>query len=105
VSEQGHNAGDRRRVREQEKADKLTEQQHIDDLRVILSMPAGRRVLRHVLFDLCHLNESSYNPSGQLFAANEGRRTVAVELERELIEVDLEGWLTLQREHHVKSDV
>lgn len=99
------NAADRRRVREQEKRNQFIDKQHTEDLREILSTPSGRRVLRHVLFDLCHLDETSYNPSGQLFAANEGRRTVAVELERELRDAHLEGWLTLLREQHVKPDV
>lgn len=105
MSEQETHAGDRAQVKKREKQGEREQQRIENDLRAVLAMPEGRRVLASLIFEKCHLNQTSYHPSGQQFACNEGRRSVGVELQADIMAADFDLWLKLLAEHHVKPDV
>jgi hypothetical protein len=101
------NASSARAVEKKAQREKRLEQQKVEDLRTLLALPAGRRVLIRLLFDedWCRVYATSYHPSGQQFAANEGRRGVGAQLMAELMNADLEGFLSLVREHQTDPPV
>jgi hypothetical protein len=103
--EQVDNAANPKKVREKGRKEDREERQRDDDLRELLASDVGRRFLRRLIFDVCHLNQTSIHPSGQQFAVNEGARGVGVKLQGEIMAADIEGWIRLLREHHVKPDV
>lgn len=82
------NAADARQVREVGRKEKRADQQRSEDLRAMLSMSEGRRILARLLFEDCRLFDSVIHPSGQQFAFLEGRRSIATELFDELLRVD-----------------
>lgn len=97
------NAADPKAVRESGRKEKRREQQAEDDLRALLQQPAGRRFLMRLIAQKCHTFQTSYHPSGQQFAANEGRRGVGVELMTEIMALDPEAWITMLREQATQA--
>lgn len=63
------------------------------DLQAIMKLPEGRRFMVRML-DLCHWTQASYTgePSGRPDAYNEGRRSVAIRLNLELMRVTPREW-------------
>lgn len=103
LPEKPYNAADPESVRDRKRREKRTDDEYAEDLRQLLTLPAARRFLRRLIFEECHLNETSYHASGQQFAANEGRRGVGAQLQAEIMHADLEGWIALVRESQGKS--
>lgn len=97
MSEEEFNAADPTKVRDRGRKQKREEQQELEDLRELLKLPAGRRFLWRML-ERCAVWKTSFHPSGQVFAANEGRRGVGVELMTDLITADPQAWIDLQQE-------
>lgn len=91
------NAADPKQVRARGLKEKRQEEQELEDLRELLNLPAGRRFLWRQL-ERCAVWKTSFHPSGQVFAANEGRRGVGVELMTQIIEADPQAWIALQQE-------
>lgn len=100
MSEETFNAADPRKVQERRRTEKRQQDQAREDLRELLALPAGRRFLWRLIKDeeWCGFFRTSYDPSGQRFAANEGRRGVGVQLVGEIMNVDPKAWVTLQQE-------
>jgi hypothetical protein len=96
------NAADPQAIRAKGRKSKRDDEQRDEDLRELLALPSGRRFLRRLIFIECALNQTSYHPSGQTFAFNEGRRGVAAQLQGEIMSANLEGWFQLIREDLVK---
>lgn len=92
-----YNAADPKAVKERGRKEKHAEEQARDDLRELLRLPAGRRFLWNHLAT-CAVWQTSFHPSGQQFAHNEGRRSVGVELMTRIIEADPQAWIDLQQE-------
>lgn len=99
MSEQpeSYNAADPKAVKERGRKEKRADEQAHEDLRELLQHPCGRRFLWRQLA-ACSVWQTSFHPSGQQFAANEGRRSVGVELMTQIIEADPQGWISLQQE-------
>ncbi|HXH24035.1 MAG TPA: hypothetical protein VNI78_02225 [Vicinamibacterales bacterium] len=97
MSEEEFNAADPKAVKERKRKEKREDEQAQEDLRELLRHPFGRRHLWRML-QKCHVWRSSFHPSGQQFAANEGRRSVGVELMSEIIEADPQAWIDMQQE-------
>lgn len=91
------NAADPSQVRERGRKDKREIEKAQDDLRAVLALPQGRRFLWRLLAT-CGTNKSSFHPSGQVFAHNEGRRSVGVEVMVDIIEADPQAWIGMQQE-------
>jgi hypothetical protein len=104
MSEEIVNASNPRTVKKGEDREKRQIREREDDLREILATAAGRRFLRRLIFVECRVHETSYHSSGQLFAAQEGRRGVGAQLQGEIMNASLEGWLTLEREQFSAPD-
>lgn len=95
--EEPYNAGSAKQVRARGRKEAKLEAQATEDLKALLESPAGRRFLWRLL-GKCGVWQTSFHPSGQQFAANEGRRGVGVELVTEIIETDPQAWIDLQQE-------
>lgn len=91
------NAANPAQVRDRGRKQKHEEEQELVDLRELLKLPAAQRFLWRQL-EKCHVWASSFHPSGQVFAANEGRRGVGVELMTQIIEADPQAWIDLQQQ-------
>lgn len=91
------NAADPKAVNERKRKDKRTDERAQDDLRAVLALPAGRRLLWRLL-ETCGTWKSSFHTSGQIFACNEGRRGVGVEMMAAIAEADPQAWIDMQQE-------
>lgn len=70
------------------------------DLLVVMALPEGRRFLLTLLQQCCH-NGTTFNESHAKASFNEGRRSVAVEVERRMKNADFNRWLqvmTIERQ-------
>jgi hypothetical protein len=99
MSEEGeqYNAADPKKVRDRKRKEQDQDAQALEDLREMLRQPFGRRFLWNMLAS-CDVWKTSFHPSGQQFAANEGRRGVGVELMTQIIEADPQAWIDMQQE-------
>jgi hypothetical protein len=95
--EENYNAADPQAVKTRRRKEKDADAQDAEDLRELLRYPFGRRFLWRML-GKCAVWKTSFHPSGQQFAANEGRRSVGVELMTNIIEADPQSWIDLQQE-------
>ena len=68
-----------------------------EDLRAVISTPEGRRFVRRVLAS-CGMRESTFNTNALVMASNEGRRSVAVWLEGEVIDAGEDHYFRLLKE-------
>jgi len=59
---------------------KETERKRIDDLKAVLDLPQGRRLLFDIIYRQCGFYNSSYNMEHTIMAYNEGKKEVAREL-------------------------
>lgn len=96
------NAADPQAVREKGRKEKRAEDEQQQELRELLEIPAFRKFVGRLIFTECHLLETSFHPNGQQFAANEARRGVGSQLQAEIMNASLEGWISLLRERQVK---
>lgn len=65
-----------------------------NDIRTILRMPEGRRFLMRVL-DMTGFRDSIFNENPHILAYNEGRRSIGVQIEEDLILTDAAGYASL----------
>lgn len=95
-----YNTADSEQVGNRRRSEKRERENELEDLRAVLELPAGRRLLWRLITaeEWCGVFRSSYHPSGQQFAANEGRRGVGVQLMGELMELDPQAWIAMQSE-------
>lgn len=68
-----------------------------EDLRAVLSTPEGRRFVRRVL-SVCGMRDSTFNTNALSMAHLEGRRSVAVWLEGEVIDSGEDHYFRLLKE-------
>lgn len=73
---------DESRVNEQRKRDKLAREQEVEDLRYVMANPRGRRFFYRLVYEICGVENSSWNPSA-LIHFNEGRRSVGIDVKNE----------------------
>lgn len=65
-----------------------------NDIRTILRMPEGRRFLMRVL-DMTGFRDNIFNENPHILAYNEGRRSIGVQIEEDLILTDAAGYASL----------
>lgn len=86
-----------RRPTRVDKRQKLLDAEHAENMRFVLGHRRGRALLWWLL-GVAGVEEGSFNPNALLMAHNEGRRSVGNQLRAEILEVDEELYLTMQRE-------
>lgn len=92
------NAADKRQVKERERQEKNSAKQAVIDLRAVLAMPEGRRVIWRLL-EHCGLYRSPFNPNAAIAAHNAGLQAAALHLLAEIQQADEKAWLQMQAEH------
>lgn len=101
------NAADPKAVKNRARKEQIADDQAVEDLRWLLRTEVGKRVLWRQL-EACAVWSTSFNPNGQQFAHNEGRRSVGVELMARIVEADPQAWIDMQQarlDEARKSDV
>jgi hypothetical protein len=97
-----YNAGDPAQVRERSERIKSVEKLELTDFKAVLDTPEGRRVLWRLL-TFCHIYESSFHPSSQIYF-NEGVRSVGLKILADIQAVDPEKYLQMMRENYSKEE-
>lgn len=77
--------------------DAAARQQQVEDLKWLLSHPAGRRIVARIL-GFTGTRRTSFSTNGSTMAMNEGRRMVGLWLEGEVLEVSPEMYLRMLKE-------
>ena len=78
--------------------EKQAREQLAADLARVMSEPAGRRVLEHIVYELGALQVLAFAVDQRQHAYNEGQRAVGVALNRELERADVDGWARLHED-------
>lgn len=89
------NASDERQVRDAQSADERARQEQLDDLRAVLALPAGQRVLWR-LMDKYGIWRTSWDPSAKIHF-NEGQRNAGLFLMKEIEEADPAALWTMHK--------
>lgn len=88
------NAADEKQVKEAKRQAKFSREQELDDVRAILSLPAGRRFLWRYL-ERCGVYKSSYDPSGSRVYFNEGERNIGILLLADITQADPQAYVSM----------
>jgi hypothetical protein len=97
-----YNAGDPSQVKERTQKIKDAEKLEGADLLAVLSTSEGKRLLWR-LMTFCHIFESSYHPSSQIYF-NEGVRSVGLKILADIQAADPEKFLQMMRENYSKEE-
>lgn len=89
-------AAERLREQDAERAKREAERQEAEDWRWLLSSSRGRRIMSSIR-DLCGSDNSSFTGNSTTFYL-EGRRSVALDLEKLMKRHDADGYLDLLKE-------
>lgn len=91
------NVSDVPALKEKAISDKVKELRDENDLRAVLSMPEGVRVIAK-LIEKCGWNSPYFHPNNSQMCEVAGRRSIAWQLEQLISNVDLELWFAVRRE-------
>jgi hypothetical protein len=94
------NAADEEQVREAKGKAKLGRDRELDDVREILSSPAGRRFYWRYLEE-CKLYKQCADHSGSWTYFNEGQRNIGLKLLSDLNEACPEAYLVMLKEKEI----
>lgn len=97
AEEQTFNAGEETQVKKRVRKEELEARQAEDDLRAVMAMVQGRRFIWRWL-GITGIHRTSFSTNALTMAKDEGRRNVGLQLEAELMEADVRGYLTMQNE-------
>lgn len=89
---------------ERERREAVAREQRTKDLRELLSLPAGRRLLWWLINGQCGLHSGSFSSDALLMAYHEGRRSIGREVMQESQAADRDGYLLMLSEHMGKKD-
>lgn len=89
-------------IAKREARERLKREQLTADLVAVLSDPAGRRVMEHIVYELGALEVLSYAPDSRQHAFNEGQRAVGLTLNRELEQASVELWVKMRDERNTR---
>jgi hypothetical protein len=99
------NAANEKQVQRMARREKSSKEIRLDDLRIVMGTPAGRRFVWRLLGEFCHVNEMSFSPANSTVTAfAEGERNVGNRLVSEIHELDMEFYLLMQKEAMEKAN-
>lgn len=75
-------------VRDRKKTARLATNQRKDMLSAVVGLPQGRKLLREIIFDWCHVNRVSFSTEAVLTAFAEGERNIGLRLLADLAPKD-----------------
>lgn len=91
------NAADKGQVKNAEKVERTERDKELDDLRFVMGVPQGRRVLFRIL-DRCGVYRSSFTGNSQTYF-NEGERNIGLYVLSEMTEAKEERIFQMMREN------
>lgn len=91
-------------VKEMRALDQLNAGNAIEDLRKILSLPEGRRLIYRIL-DFCGLQRAAFEPSGSRSYYDNGQRSVGAMLTKDMEDHAFDLYQLMQREHKLNGDI
>jgi hypothetical protein len=97
------NAGDAEQVGRARRSQKFQRDVELDDLRAVLSIPAGRRLVWRIM-DRYGLFRSVFSAEALVMARNSGWQDVAHWLMHEIEVAKPDAFLTMMQEHAPKPD-
>ena len=89
--------GDVKQVRKRKKKHELIRDQELEDIRVLLKLPSGRRFLWNLL-SKCKIFETISNHDSLRMAIASGNRDIGLSLIAEINEADRDGFFNLMKE-------
>ena len=89
-------ASDPKQVKQAKRKDKRNRDQILKDYREVLSIPAGRRLLYHIL-GMCGIYHVSFTGNSRHFF-NDGMKQIGVWLLSEINDADEEAYIKMQSE-------
>lgn len=96
------NASDHRQLKKARKTEKNQRDDELNDLRVLIGTPEGRRFLWRVL-NRCHIFESAFNDNAVTMAFLVGEDNVGKFLLAEIIEADPRALMLLMSENKLRN--
>lgn len=97
-----YDANDPAAVAEAKKQAQYARDAQLDDIRAVLALPEGRRLVWRLL-EHCKVFESTFTSNGSQFAFNEGARNVGLFMLAEVTAADAQVFVTMLKES--KQDV
>lgn len=91
------NAADAAEIKAKDKKIKLAEEQHIADMRAILAMPEGRRILWSIL-TYSRVFNSIFDPDSTVLSHNAGIQTAGQYVLAKITEADEDAFLLMMKE-------
>ncbi|MDB6107847.1 MAG: hypothetical protein JWO52_7846 [Gammaproteobacteria bacterium] len=91
------NVSDAPALKEKAISDKVRWLRDENDLRAVLLMPEGVRVIAQII-ERCGWNTPYFHPNNSHMSEIAGRRSIAWQLEQAISDVDLELWFAVRRE-------
>lgn len=76
---------------------------HMEDIKEIVQLPAGRRLIWELL-GYCRIMHSSMSSDTHVTAYNEGRRGVGLHVLGELMEANPDAYCKMQKEHRQEAE-
>lgn len=95
-----------KKIKEQDLINRLNDEQRYNDLKALLNISAGRRIIWEIMINDCFLFKNIYKPGGNettITAWNEGRRSLAIKLLEEIIKIDKNFVFKMLNEYESKQ--
>ena len=89
-------------VKRRQDEERYVDEQHVKDLKELVSSTWGRRLAWELIERTGFLIEDPYTGSSKTFH-NEGRAQFGRELLREIGDADPEAWTTMMQEHYLRQ--
>ena len=104
MSDEPYNAADPKAVKASVKAQRSADAQRAEILRGLMSLPAGRAWVFHLL-ESCHVFQSSYTGDGLSMAFKEGERNVGLRLLSDVMSTCPDQYIQAMREANERSSI
>jgi len=98
------NSGDEKQIQEGRKNEKKLLASEKENIRSVLATREGRRFVWHVLGRICRIHTQSYVADSDRTAFNDGRRSVGLELIRQVNEADKNAYWKMAQESTEQND-
>lgn len=96
---QQQNAGDRRQVEEAGRKERAALNARASDLKTVLDLVEGRRLLYRIMEELCGVHTEDFDPNPQVSAYNQGVRKLGVMIRREIKGLDPAYLPTMEKDY------
>lgn len=93
------NAADPQQVKKAGREERFARRMELEDIKVVMDSPAGRRLMWRIINKLCHFDASSAEHSGSMTYLNEGERNIGRVLKSDICEAAFEEYQNMEKEY------